>query len=246
LIGLAQLIFLFFMTRLLSLASLLVTGFPAVSLAGHSSLPVNETQEWQFRVFLDDKEIGTHDFRLRPDGGNLLLESEAAFDVKFLFFTAYSYRHRNVEMWDSSGLVSISAFTDANGSIHEVAGSRQPDAFRLISRQGNKALPNRLMTFAYWNPDILQQDRLLNSQTGTYEQVQVVDRGASQVIYQGQSIPARRYDILIDEIPISVWYAVENNLWLALESLTEGGRVLRYEPASLPQIASLVASNSNG
>jgi hypothetical protein len=98
-------------------------------------------------------------------------------------------------------------------------------------------LPPRLMTFAYWNPDILEQDRLLNSQTGEYEPVQVVERGIGQVKYNGESIAARRFDLVLEETSISVWYDLKDWRWVALESPTESGRVLRYEPTLLPAAA---------
>ena len=199
------------------------------------SFPLEQPLEWQFRVYLDNKEIGRHDFTLSRSDGGLLLETQANFDVKFLFITAYTYRHRNVETWDANGLASIQSYTDANGEIYELSGQREGDAFILRTRRGQEVLPEQLMTFAYWNPEILGQQQLLNSQTGEYERVDVVDRGVDSVEYRGQAIQARRYDLVLETVPVSVWYAVQDNRWVALESPTESGRVLRYEPLSLPQ-----------
>ena len=193
------------------------------------NLPLDQPLEWQFRVYLDDKAIGYHDFTLSRGDNGLRLQTEARFDVKFLFFTAYTYRHSNTEIWDADGLSSLQSYTDANGEIYELDGRRSGDVFMLSTRRGQEVLPRQLMTFAYWNPGILEQQRLLNSQTGEYERIE------SAVAYRGRTIRAQRYDLVLDTVPISVWYAVEDNRWVALESPTESGRVLRYEPLRLPE-----------
>lgn len=201
--------------------------------------------EWEFDVYLDDKPIGEHDFRLVHEGPGLTLETEASFDVKFLFFTAYTYRHRCVETWDRRGLASIHAKTDANGEISEVRGNRVNGTFTVDVNGETRDLPAEIMSFAYWNPEILQEERLLNSQTGEYESIEVIDRGESPVDYGGESIPARRYDLMVMGKPISVWYAVSDRRWLALESVARGDRKLRYVPALIPARAGEIISTFN-
>ncbi|MEX0324827.1 MAG: DUF6134 family protein [Puniceicoccaceae bacterium] len=215
-----------------SLAVLLLSG--SATIAQTSFDAVDGSLEWRFKVFLDDKEIGWHEFRVDPQGSRIKVETEARFDVKFFFITAFRYQHRNVEAWDSTGLVSIDAYTNANGDEFIVQGERAGEHFRLNTGQTDTKLPAELKSFCYWSPEILKADQLLNSQTGEYEPVAIIERGESTIAYQGESIPARQYDIMVKGLPVSIWYAVEDQRWLALESLTEGGRTLRYEPVVLP------------
>lgn len=215
-----------------SLSLLLLTGAAGMAQANLDAL--DDALNWRFKVFLDDKEIGWHQFRVNPQGSRVNVETEAQFDVKFFFITAYRYQHRNVEAWDSQGLVSIDAYTNANGDEYVVQGERMDEHFRLSTGEASAKLPAELKSFCYWSPEILEANRLLNSQTGEYEPVEIIERGESSIAYQGEAIPARQYDIMVKGLPISVWYAVEDQRWLALESLTEGGRTLRYEPVELP------------
>jgi len=201
--------------------------------------------EWEFAVYLDDKPIGGHDFRLVHEGPGLTLETEASFDVKFLFFTAYTYRHRCVETWDRRGLASIHAKTDANGTASHVSGSRINGSFKVQVNDETRELPPEIMSFAYWNPEILQQDRLLNSQTGEYEPFEVIERGESPVDVNGERVPARRYDLMVKGKPVSVWYAVSDQRWLALESVARGDRKLRYVPVKVPANATAIVSTFN-
>lgn len=218
----------------LILAALSSGAFAAPLWAG--TLPMTFPLEWEFAVYLGDKPIGSHAFTLQQEGEGLKLHTEASFDVKFLFITAYTYRHRNTELWDEEGLISINATTDANGKIQEVNGSRQGDVFILNSRADEEVLPAGLMTFAYWNPEFLKESRLLNSQTGEVEPVRVIEQGPDQVKFGERSIPAIRYDVVLQNGGlITVWYAMEDNRWVALESVTDSGRLIRYRPVRLPE-----------
>jgi hypothetical protein len=84
------------------------------------------------------------------------------------------------------------------------------------------------MTFAYWNPDILTQKRLLNPQTGRLETVTIMPLGEDNVVVRGATVPARRYRISGPKHPIDLWYGADRN-WLALQSTVDGGRLLRYQ-----------------
>ena len=60
----------------------------------------------------------------------------------------------------------------------------------LVSRdlarpEGRDLHPGCVMSFAYWDPRILQADRLLNSQTGEFTAVQITPRGREAVPVRG-------------------------------------------------------------
>jgi hypothetical protein len=63
--------------------------------------------EWRFRVFLDEKEIGSHDFYLEQQGSTRLLRTLADFEYKLMFVTLYDYQHRNSEVWQGDCLSRI-------------------------------------------------------------------------------------------------------------------------------------------
>ncbi len=191
-------------------------------------------QEWNFKVFLDDRPIGFHDYRVTGQGDARRVETEASFDVKILFFNAYSYRHNNVETWDADCLTNIDAATDANGDRLSVEGESRDESFIVRTADSETKLPACVMSFAYWNPEMLRETQLLNSQTGEFEAVEVRSRGADTVRYGGDTVAAQRYDLLVNDQAISLWYADDDGRWLALESPARGGRTIRYEPVLLP------------
>jgi hypothetical protein len=193
-----------------------------------ASATVGDTQEWDFTVYLDDSEIGFHRFQLTDMGERREVETEAEFRVKFLFFNAYRYTHENTETWAGDCLERIESRTDANGQPYSVLGLRAEDEFFVSSNETKMALPDCVMTFAYWDPRFLTQSRLLNTQTGEYLEVSVDFAGQEKIAVQDVTVAAYRYSLTAEDIDLDLWYS-EDGKWLALESITEGGRKLRYE-----------------
>ena len=80
------------------------------------------------------------------------------------------------------------------------------------------------MTFAYWNPKILQQKKLLNPQTGEYLNTQIARLGQETILVKGQTMKAERYKIHTSQFVIEIWYGLDGE-WLALQSTTPDGRI---------------------
>ena len=203
----------------------------AVLLPAHSKTASNS--EWHFEVFLDDKPIGFHHFHLNSSGNLHELRAEATFRVTLLGFTVYDYTHKITELWQQDCLQRIDASTDDNGTELFVRGNSKGDQLALQNNTGNSELPGCVMTFAYWNPTILDQQKLLNTQTGEYLDVKVQHLGRQTLQTEGRSIPALHYRISSRERDIDLWYSTELD-WLALSSTTSGGRQLHYRRLATP------------
>jgi hypothetical protein len=182
---------------------------------------------YQFSATLDGKPIGDHRFEVRAHGGRNHVTSRARFKVKFLMFTAYRYRHEATEVWDGACLARIDAHTDDNGRKYAVTGERLRDRFWVSAAGAARELPGCVLSFAYWDPRILEAKRLLNAQTGDYHAVTVAYLGADPVPVGGVSITAERWRLSAEDLEIDLWYAPDGR-WLALESEAAGGRRLRY------------------
>ena len=74
-----------------------------------------EVRSWNFRVLLDDREIGQHQFTLDAAGGQREVRSEARFDVRRLFINAYRYHHEALERWNGNCLQLLVSRTETNG-----------------------------------------------------------------------------------------------------------------------------------
>jgi hypothetical protein len=186
------------------------------------------TQQWHFRVLLDGRPIGEHRFTLNGAGGERELRSAAQFDVTVLRIPVYRYRHEAVERWSGGCLTALAARTDINGTRQEVRAETRGDRLVVEAGASRREHAGCVMSFAYWDPQILGARSLLNAQTGELQPVRVTPQGAETLTVLGRPRPAQRHRI--DGGPrlqIDLWYAGDD--WVALEADTDGGRRLRYE-----------------
>jgi len=218
-------------------AALPVILVAALTITTANAADGHQPMEWHFDVALDGKPIGYHTFDVRHDGPRQILTTEASFDVKFLFITAFRYRHQNTEIWADGCLSSIDAKTDSNGKVYDVRGNAQDDVFDLSGNAASISLKSDcVQTFAYWNPSILEARRLLNSQTGEYEDISTMLEGYESIEVDGQQIAAARYRLSAKAGDIRLWYSRDDQTWLALEAPAKGGRTIRYSAVRLPTI----------
>jgi hypothetical protein len=193
------------------------------------AMPSAEAKEWSFDVWLDKQKIGTHTFSLHQNR----LQSRAHFKVKVLFINAYRYQHQADETWQGQCLSQLTAHTEENKEITDVRGQQQDDQFVIEQKAGKQSLPACVMTFAYWNPEILKQTRLLNPQNAEYLDVTVTDEGRQTIRVKGQNIVAQQYRLNgkyqgKEKLRITVWYDEQQD-WVALESITPEGYKITYK-----------------
>ena len=192
------------------------------------SAPASRAAEgWTFRVLLDGKPVGEHRFRATSpdDSAERTVLSEADFTVRWLGVPVYRYRHRAVERWRGDCLVALSADTDDNGQRSRVAGAQRSDVFE-VSVPALQRAPGCVMSFAYWNPALRSQQRLLNGQTGRIESVRVEPIGDARPESEQRPVGAIGWRINGLSQPIDVWYSADGD-WIGLDTRV-GGRTLSY------------------
>ena len=204
-----------------------LSGILAVVFIGLSGI-CHANQKWDFKVYLDKKEIGQHRFELLRIEDTTHVRIKARFEVSVLFINAYNYEHTNYEVWNGDCLSSIESSTDDNGRKLRVIGESERNMLRLRTPAGESVIEGCTKTFAYWDPAFLESRFLLNAQTGRLMDVDIIYIGEEAIPIKGQMIPARHYRLNTDDFTIDLWYSNEGE-WLALNSTTEKGYVLRYE-----------------
>lgn len=191
---------------------------------------------WEFRVMLDDRDIGYHRFEVREQENVERVDIEARFKVDVLFFTAYRYDHDNLETWRGACLSAIESNTNDNGERFEVQGEARDGTFALERRDDSAQLDGDCVrTFAYWNPDILNAEQLLNAQTGEVKDVSIERVGTTPFEVDGVPVTSEEYLLSMADGKIRLWYEQGSGQWLGLETRAKGDRTLRYVPEVLPR-----------
>jgi hypothetical protein len=195
-------------------------------------------REFNFDVLLDGKPIGSHEFRITDGSETRKVETSASFDVSILFVTVFRYRHSNTEVWQDGCLQRIASETDSNGNPYRVTLDRASEGYRVTTLDDSVTYPvDCMMTFAYWDRRFLEQPRLLNSQTGELIEVQVQPLGTGRPEWLPVDAPVEGYRIVAEsqDVDIRIFYNRLDGRWVALESLLESGRVMRYLPSEAAQ-----------
>ena len=224
-------------TTLIALFLVTVLGTTLPAQAEDAPVETATVARWEFDVLLNNREIGEHSFEVVEAGDRIEMRNQARFDVKVLFFNAYRYRHEGTEAWQDGCLTELASTTDRNGEEISVAAKSTTDSFVVDGKNGREALgTDCVMSFAYWNPAILEQQSLLNSQTGEYQNVAVRLVGEESIRAGGDVVSARRYDVDTGKGVIKLWYRTGDNRWLALEAPAKGNRTIRYRLRKAPTL----------
>mgnify|MGYP001812349775 FL=1 len=213
---------------------LLLTAAGFALLPGNASATNGSAKDLRFQVLLDDEPIGSHSFRITDESSKRTIESDASFDVRVLFVPVFNYRHSNTEIWRDGCLVKMEAQTDSNGKLYRVESRKEDSAYRIGTNTATEAYPaDCLMSFAYWDRQILQQSRLLNAQTGAVVDVDIEPLGETRLELGERYVAADGYRIIAEDqdVDIKVWYSRADGSWLSLESRLKNGRLMRYLPA---------------
>lgn len=198
-------------------------------LSPFTNVSANIQKSWHFKVLLDNEGIGHHSFKLQERDNKTHVSVEADFDVKFLFFSAYSYKHKNHEIWRGRCLDSIASNTNDNGDLFFLRGNNLGNAIHVETVEGTSQYKGCIKTFSYWDPDFLNSNNLLNAQTGKLVAVNIEHMGVETIKVLGNQVDANHYRLVSDEFTIDLWYSLDNQDWLALKSTTREGAVLQYK-----------------
>ncbi|MES1988125.1 MAG: DUF6134 family protein [Pseudomonadota bacterium] len=209
------------MRKPLLISALLITSLFSVEISA---------KEWAFDVYLDKNKIGLHTFTLNESKE---LISTAKFNVKVLFINAYQYDHKAIEQWQGDCLSSLESHTLENKVETNIKAKLSRQEFAVDDGKVKQKLPACTMTFAYWNPKILQQSKLLNPQNGEWLDTKFTNLGIETIEVKNKKVEASHYKLDgslngKSKLKIELWYS-ENNEWLALKSITPEGYTINYK-----------------
>ena len=178
-------------------------------------------EEWNFDAVLNDKVIGQHTFIYE----NERTISNANFKFEYLFMD-FIYQHGSTETWQGDCLKTISSKTDDDGDLYEVNGQSSAKQFLVTSYKKTTELPICIMTFAYGNPKILDQKKLMNSQNGEYLDVDIRFLREENHMVKGKDIITDLWQIEAtgaeEDFHVHLWYDKNMN-WVGLKSPTPIG-----------------------
>jgi len=222
---------------------------------------------WDFEVRLDGKPIGHHRFVVAGEPDARTVRSVARFDVKLLGLTVFRYRHEAQERWRGDCLQALQSRTDDDGKPIDVdksfgprapsTASPAPSTLTSPSPSPSPSAPpaasgsaspvastagasgaDCLMSYAYWHPALVRQQRLLNPQTGEVDEVRIERLPDASITVAGREVEAMRWRLTAsppvvagkpaERQQLTLWRDRSDGRWVGLDAVVKGGRMLTY------------------
>ena len=115
-------------------------------------------KEFNFKVLLNDKDIGHHRFSVDDQ----TVQSNAAFDVKLWIIPAYKYRHKATETNQNGCLINLQSETQDGGDNFVLKTIEATPNFKILVNQKEITHTSCMQTFRYWDINFTQQKTAIN------------------------------------------------------------------------------------
>ena len=178
-------------------------------------------RHWDFKVLVDDREVGSHQFSVIGGQGGWSVSSTMEMDFTILRIKQITYQHHATEQWQDGCLVHVSSHTKRQRKETTLQASLIASGLSVITENSDRVLEGCVRSFAYWNPELLQGQRLLNVETGTYIPVTVSSKVSAQDNITHITIAGPK-------ISIRLQYDASGD-WLSLQTNLKTGAVLKYQ-----------------
>ena len=173
-----------------------------------------------FQVFLNDRKVGSHEFRIVKKNRQIEVDSSLNIEFKAMGFFKVKYTHKANEIWKDGCLQSLVSETQKRGKKINVEAQQSDLGMVVKGSKSTQTLNGCVRTFAYWNPQFLYEDYLLNAENGEYVPVAVTSSALVNNAGSKVSIDGAKVDIQLE-------YDTSGK-WLSLQSELKMGGILRY------------------
>lgn len=220
------------------LAAMVAISPGAAIAAIPQSAPVDPTMA--FRVDRGETPIGTHKIRFHQEADGLHVTIDIQLAVTFGPITVFRYTHRNEEVWRDGRLASIETHTDDDGEKFWVKGKATDKGFELDSSFAGKLVaPAGIIPASYWNPDILKQTQILDTQKGRIFNIDIKPGATTTEKVNGRAQQVREY-VMSGDLRLTLFYTQDGE-WVNIAFDARGAKVTyeveRLDSAVMKEIA---------
>lgn len=198
---------------------------PAAAQPAVSIQPATETL--QYAILRKGEQIGTHTVELKRAGKETSVNVATNVEVKVLFVTAYRFQYTGTERWVNGHLVELNSETDDNGTQHKLTAALKGAALEVDADGKAAQVDKNIIPSSLWNPELVRQSVMLDTQTGQVMPISVVDGGSEEVTVETGPAPAHRYTIK-GKFSQDVWYDSRGRL-VQSQLVAKDGSVISYK-----------------
>ena len=198
-------------------------GVASVFITWPAQAVIPEQQILEFEILRDGQPFGSHklSFSEQQNLTRVLIDIEMRYTLGP--FTVFRYEHSNEELWKGDRLVSLTSQTNDDGDQYAV-NATWGDVLKVDANGERFEAPSDIYTTSYWNPVMLRQDQLLNTQKGEIEDVEVRFVGQEEFVTEQDVLKADHYKVNAS-LPLDVWYDSATKQWVGLKFTVRGSEI---------------------
>ena len=159
----------------------------------------------------DGAAIGTHRVTVSPDGEDVKVETETSLEVTLGPLTLYAMEHLRLEVWRDGELEEMTAYTDKNGDVYDIAITRDAEGYtRVINGRTDRFEPS-MRLLALWHEDLFEFSSFLSPMEDKTYKISVDFIGADKINLINRSVDAVAYRMSGDTNR-ELWYDAEGHI----------------------------------
>ncbi len=167
--------------------------------------------KYNYVVLRDGEPIGTHIVTVSPEGRDFKIEAKTDLAVKFGPLTLFRLEHHRREMWRDGELESMTAHTDKNGDIYDIAITREPQGYKRVINGRTDSFDPSVKVLTLWHDDLFKYTSFLSPMDDKTYKISVDFVGADKVDLIDRSVDALEYRISGDTNR-ELWYDADGHI----------------------------------
>ena len=184
--------------------ALALSLLPLTAQGGHLS-------EYTYTVLRDGDPIGTHRVTVLPNGEDVKVSSETSVEVGFGPLTVYRMEHLRHELWRDGELEMMTAHTDKNGDIYDIAITREPDGYTRVINGRTDKFQSSMKLLTLWHKDLFKYNSFVSPMEDRTYDISVNFVGTDKVELINRSVDAFAYRMSGDTNR-ELWYDAEGHV----------------------------------
>ncbi len=182
--------------------------------------------EMSFDVQRNGQSVGRHTVTFTRRGDDLIAESRFDVTVRVVGIALYRYTYASTDVWRDGCLVSSRTNIDDDGERVVIEAVREGQDLVIRGPNGTARTRAALVPTNHWYAGVLGDRQVLNTLTGTIDNVAIVDRGPDVKRVNGSNVVVRRYAYTGD-LSTEVWYD-DQGRWVALHFAGSDGSAIDF------------------
>lgn len=186
-----------------------------------------------FDILRDGNKIGTEIVEIDRAGDTTNVKFTTHISVVVMFIRAYHFEHSATETWTGGKFVSYKAYTDDNGTKHDVSAVANNDKLELDVDGTHSEAASDLVPASWWNKDFVNRTDMLDAETGRPVSIKVADLGDEPLVQNGATIQAHHYKVSGD-LHRDLWFNGDTLVRIQLVGSDHSTIVSDLRPAPAP------------